>query len=136
MRNVLLVSRCSVAMATLATVVSAGACAVTTGPSLIRLDASSLTAPTTITATESLTADVVVDRGACESFDHFDAIRTGSQILLVPIGRDETPKGGTCTLQLILEHHTYTVAPPYGSAVTISVRRADGSLLSQQVTVQ
>ena len=129
-------TRLVVATAMIAGMAAATGCSITNGPNEIRLNATALTAPATIAANAPLTADVVVTRGACESFDRFDVMRSGSQIVLTPIGRDERPAGGACTLQLILEHRTYTGMPPYGSSITISVRRVDGSLLSQQVAVQ
>jgi len=83
----------AVAISAFAAVAVAAGCSSSTAPNEVRLDATSLTAPATIAANAPLSADVVVERGAYESFDRFDVVRSGSQIMLTAIGRDVAPRG-------------------------------------------
>jgi hypothetical protein len=104
---------------------------------LVILNVVKLDAPATVSAGGSLTVVLTVFV-SCRAFDHIEASRTGSQIVLTALGTDTRPEADeACPFFVLPQTESFHLDPPFPTAFTVAVRQPNDNLdLIANVRVQ
>jgi hypothetical protein len=99
------------------------------------VEVDSIEVPSSVQSTDTLDLRLfgTIGPNGCHQFDHYEASRTSSSLVLKVIGQR---KEGGCTDMIVTLDREYRVSPPLdGSVFVINIKQPDGSLLRDSVEV-